>query len=105
MTLSKQDFLALMKFPKEWLSYDMYPNELYDAQATRYEPGQENGSEHDRNGAFHWWLKQVPTKEQLKKLVALTYLDPDQLMASDIRRYITKAKNCDVEILSLLMRP
>lgn len=35
MTLSKQDFLEVMKFPKEWLAYGMYPNPPATSQVTR----------------------------------------------------------------------
>jgi hypothetical protein len=27
--MEKEDFLALMSFPIEWLKYDMYPYELF----------------------------------------------------------------------------
>ena len=105
MKFSKEEFLRLMEFPDEWLHLDMYPDELFVANSAGYEPGHENSSEHDRNGAFHWWLKQVPTKKQLQKLVVLTYADPDQLRAGDARKYIAKAKSCDDEILELLNSP
>jgi hypothetical protein len=96
--LSKVEFLRLLNFPKEWLEWSMYPDELFDAQAARHVPGDERGSEHDRNGAFHWWLKREPTKDVLRKLVALSYLDPDSEMGADVRRYIARAKHCDKEI-------
>lgn len=101
---SKQDFLTLMRFPKEWLQWDMYPDDLFEEQVAMYKPGDERGSEHDRFGAFHWWFKRNPTKEQLKKLIALSFLEPDTGMAEDVRRYITQSKNCDEEIQSMLNR-
>jgi hypothetical protein len=67
-----------------------------------YEPGMEHASEHDRNGAFHWWLKTLPDKAVLTQLIALSYLDPDQLMAADIRSYIALAAHADKEICELL---
>ena len=67
-----------------------------------YEPGMENASEHDRNGAFHYWLKREPNKEKLKRLVALSYSDPDQIMAESVREHISKADACDPEIMLLL---
>lgn len=102
--MKKEEFVKLMNYPKEWLDWGMYPDELFEGQVALYKPGDERGSEHDRNGAFHWWLKRSPTKEQLKKLVALTFLDPDSLMGEDVRTYIEKANNCDDEIRGLLNR-
>lgn len=102
--MNKEEFLKRMHYPKEWLDWGMYPDELFEGQLALYKPGDERGSEHDRNGAFHWWLKRSPTKEQLKKLVALSFLDPDSLMAEDVRGHIANAKNCDNEIRELLKR-
>ncbi|MCR1320266.1 hypothetical protein ACKURH_21090 [Enterobacter soli] len=93
--MNKDDFLKKMNFPIEWIIYDMYPDELYALQITYYQEGDEQGSEHDRNGAFHWWLKRNPNKNELALLIKLTYLDPDQLMANDVRSYIRQAKNYD----------
>lgn len=98
----KDEFLVLMKFPREWVSLDMYPDELWDLQREGYRPGHEVGSEHDRNGAFHWWLKRVTRKEQLLKLVQLSFLDPDQVMARDVRRYIRKNAHADADVLTVI---
>lgn len=70
---------------------DMFPDELFDEIWGGYEPGHEDASEHDRNGIFHWWLKRQPESEVLLKLVKISYVDPDQLMAADVRSYIAKA--------------
>lgn len=101
--MNKEQFLTLMKFPQQWAEWDMYPDELANIQLAGYEPGNENGSEHDRNGAFHWWLKREPGKETLIKLVKLSYLDPDQMLGDDVRKYILKTKCCDDEITELIM--
>jgi hypothetical protein len=98
MGMSKEQFSKLMGFPNEWLQWDMYPDELFIAQAALYKPSDEQASEHDRNGAFHWWLKREPSKDVLRKLVLLSYLDPDSEMGSDVRQYIAKARHCDNEI-------
>ena len=90
--MTHDEFLRLMKFPKEWLEWEMIPDELARMQVERYEPGHEKGSEHDRNGAFHWWLKRSPDNVQLDKLEKLSFLDPDQIMAADVRKYIAKAR-------------
>ncbi len=82
-----------MQFPEEWVEYEMYPKALSELQISRYEEGNEEASEHDRCGAFHWWLKQDPSKEQLEKLMKLAYLDPEPLMGEDVRSYIKKAAN------------
>ena len=52
--MTKDQFLSLMGFPKEWDVWGMYPDELFEAQLSLYQPGDEQGAEHDRNGAFHW---------------------------------------------------
>ena len=53
MPMTKIEFLKLMRFPTEWDTLGMYPDELFAFQLAHYEPGHEEGAEHDRNGAFH----------------------------------------------------
>jgi hypothetical protein len=89
--MTKSEFLTMMKFPIEWEKWGLYPDELFMEQSRRYEAGDEEASEHDRNGAFHWWLRQKPNVSILQKLISLTYLDPDGLMSEDARKYIQKA--------------
>jgi hypothetical protein len=101
-TKSKEEFLRLMHYPSEWTELSMYPDDLFEHQRVGYEPGHERGSEHDRNGAFHWWLKRSPSKEQLRKLVLLSRADPDHGMGGDVRKYISRATNCDAEIRRML---
>jgi hypothetical protein len=72
--MTKAEFLRLMNFPVEWLEWDMYPDELFNKQLEMYRRGDEQGAEHDRNGAFHWWLKQAVGADRLKKLVLLLSL-------------------------------
>ena len=91
-----------MKFPAEWVTWGMLPDPYLQLAVGRYEPGHEDGSEHDRNSAFHWWLKQRPSEEQLIKLARLTWLDPDPLMGADVRTYIAKAENCSVAVAEWL---
>ncbi len=102
--MNKAEFMQLMSIPKEWDEYGMYPEELFAAQIGHFDPSHIQGSEHDRNGMFHWWLKRQPSKEELLKLVALSHLDPDQLMAGDVRLYIARAKNADDEVKAALDR-
>ena len=90
--MTKLKFLEIMGFPKEWASLGMYPDELFEIQVSGYRPGHEQSGEHYRNGAFHWWLHKEPAPEQLIVLTGLSMLDPDQLMAGDIRNYIVKSK-------------
>jgi hypothetical protein len=99
--MTKTQFLKLMRFPNEWTSFEMYPDELFQWQFATYEPGHEEGSEHDRNGAFHWWLRRTPTRDQLQKLLRLAALDPDPLLASDLRNYIRKASTYDDQLAQL----
>ena len=96
--MGRTEFLALMSFPRGWWSSDLYPDELWEGQLAVYEPGNEEASEHFRNGAFHWWLKRSPDKALLLKLVELSFMDPDPIMASDVRRYIRNSRNVDQEV-------
>ncbi len=85
----------MMGFPSEWEEWEMYPEELFKLQLDGYSPGNESGSEHDRNGAFHWWLAKSPNSEALLKLAKLSWLDPDQIMAEDARKHIERASSAD----------
>ena len=89
--MRKADFLSLMRFPPEWEEWGLYPDELFLEQLKLYRAGDEAGSEHDRNGAFHWWLKREPGLKVLEQLLQLAMLDGDQVMAADARRYIDQA--------------
>ena len=86
--MTKDEFLILMRFPIQWKEWDMYPDELFEGQVSRYVLGNETGSEHDRNEAFHWWLKRELSRDQFEKLEKLTYLDPDAGLGSDVRSYL-----------------
>lgn len=90
-----------MKFPKEWLDYGMYPEDLWEFQKNGFDEEHVEASEHDRNGAFHWWLRKDPTKDELIKLVKLTFLDPDPIMAADVRSHIRKHPNADQDVIDL----
>lgn len=96
--MTRLQFLELMKFPAEWDQYGMYPEELFQWQIAGYEPGHEEASEHDRNGAFHWWLRQNPSKEELEKLLRLARVDPDAGLGQDVRTYIRKALCFDSDL-------
>lgn len=100
--MDEATFLTLMNFPSEWKELGMFPAALSRELRARYRPGQEDGSEHDRNGAFHWWLRQNPSAEHLLILIRLTELDPDPLMASDVRRYIARSGNADERVRQCL---
>lgn len=102
MTISKAQFAKLMEYPSEWLEWGLYPDDLFEGQQEAYSPGEEQASEHYRNGAFHWWLRSEPTREILRKLIALTFLDPDPAMADDVRGYIRQQAAGDGELLELL---
>lgn len=86
----------------EWLNLDMYPDLLFLKQLNGYEVGHEDSSEHDRNGAFHWWLKKKPSKDELMKLVRLALIDPDQFLSEDIIRYIKKSSHFDRDVDALI---
>jgi len=91
-----------MRFPKEWKDYGLIPEVLLSQLIATYEAGMENASEHDRNGVFHWWLKNSPDKTVLTQLIALSYLDPDQLMAADVRSHIAVSPHADDVVRGLL---
>lgn len=99
--MTKLDFLQLMCFPVEWITLEMYPDELFQWQLAGYQPGHEEGAEHDRNGAFHWWLRRPPTKIELEKLLRLAALDLDPLLGEDLRQYIRKASAFDEQLAVL----
>ena len=102
--IGRAEFLKVMKFPREWEELGMFPDELSNVLCPRYEAGQEAGSEHDRNGAIHWWLRQNPSREILLTLIALTQVDPDPLIAADARQYIARSENADDEIRERVAR-
>ncbi len=101
MKFTKKEFLDLMGFPKEWLEWDMYPDELFQGQLGVYEPHHKN-DEHYRYGAFHYWLKRNPSRDILLKLAKLSWLDSYQIMAADARNYISKAENTDGTVLKAI---
>jgi len=90
--MTKQEFLKMMRFPDEWEAWRLYPDELFAVQLGEYEQGDEEASEHYRNGAFQWWLSRRPNAEALKQLSLLTDFDPDPLLAEDICRHIRRAE-------------
>ena len=99
--MSKEEFLRLMHFPKEWNTYGMYPDDLFRWQISGYVPAHEDAAEHDRNGAFHWWLRHSPTSDELEKLLRLAALDPDPFLGQDLRQYIRKATAFDARLAVL----
>jgi hypothetical protein len=103
--MKKPEFLNLMGYPPEWLDWDMYPDELFEKQLPMYREGDERGAEHDRNGAFHWWLKQGMTADQLRNLVLLTFKDPDPIMAQDVRKRIQSRNDLPQDVKELLATP
>lgn len=93
--MNKRDLLTTLGFPEEWIALDMYPDELFEWQRSGYRLGHEQGSEHDRNGAFHWWLRRRPTHDQLEKLLRLAAIEPDPHLGNDVRICIAKAEGFD----------
>lgn len=89
--MDKFEYLKRLCFPNEWLAWGMYPDDLWSMYKDGYRPEHDNSPEHDRNGAFHWWLARSPSGADLRRLVRLSFLDPDQIMASDVRIYLRRA--------------
>ena len=100
--LSKEQFAALMRFPKAWLAWEMYTDEVFRTQRDDYTPGSEAAPEHYRYGAFRWLLSRPLTDEVIRKYVALTFLDPDQAMAESARRDLASAKTLSPDLEALL---
>lgn len=87
---SRQRFAKLLHYPSEWLAWGMYPDKLFQIQVHDYEPGSETASEHYRYGAFRWWISKPLSEKQLAKCVVLTFLDPDQIMAANARKDLSR---------------
>jgi hypothetical protein len=104
--MDKAHFIQHMGYPKEWLGgylLDAYLEDqitgwLSEHEADRSLTGEAPGSEHYRYGAFLYWLKRDPSLPQLEKLLALSYLDKDQVMATDAHRRIARAKLASPEM-------
>ena len=101
--MTRDKFIQLMQYPREWHEWDMLPDELIDAQMAEYQPGSERESERYRNAAFHYWLRRQPSKEILLKLIKLSYLDPDPLASYAFRKeHIANLENIDEEVAQAL---
>ena len=101
--MTRNEFIQMMQYPREWLEWDMLPDELIDAQMAEYQLGSEHDSGRFRNAAFHFWLRKRPGKEVLLKLIKLSYLDPDPLSSYAFRKdCITNAENSDDEVAQAL---
>jgi hypothetical protein len=100
--MTRSEYIALMRFPPQWELWGMLPDAYLTRAISAYRPGHEDASEHDRNGAFHYWLRQRPSKSQLLTLYRLSLLEPDIDMAADWRNHLAKADACDGELLQLI---
>ena len=94
-----------MQFPPEWVDWGLIPPELAELQLSRYEPGHEQGSEHDRHGAFQWWLNRNPSEAVLIQLARLTWLDPDEPMGAYVRECIAAIGGPSPELAAALKEP
>ena len=103
-SFTKPRLAKLLEFPKEWLDWEMYPEEIFLAHRKLFLPGNESDSENERNEAFHYWLSRELSEDQFLKLVKLSHLDPDPLMAENIQAHIKKHKNCPPKVKKLLQQ-
>lgn len=103
--MTHADWLELMRFPPEWVEWDLIPDALAAIQSTGYRPGHEAASEHDRHGAFQWWLRRDPSHATLILLARVSWLDPDQHMAGYVRQCIARHHDCSAEIRHALDTP
>ncbi len=98
----KTQLAEILGFPKEWLAWRMYPDDLFLKHRKLFQPGNESDSENERCEAFHHWLSRELKEDQLLKLTQLAQLDPDPLMAMNIQSHIRKHKNCTPKVKKLL---
>lgn len=99
--MNKQEFIKLMRYPREWVEWGMLPDELIRDQLAEYKRG--SAAERCRNEAFHFWLRGRPSKDILLRLIRLSYLDPNPLMGYCLRKdHIARAENVDEEVARTL---
>ena len=103
--MNRDIYIKLMKFPSEWTEWEMLPVESIRELVETYEPGMENASEHDRHGAFQWWLREQPTDAQLVKLARLSWLDPDEGMGGYVRECIAEQPDLSADVVEVLASP
>lgn len=96
--MKKAEFLKKLKFPQEWLSLELYPEDLFKIQISEYEPKHVHSSEHTRNGAFTWWFHQNPSADILKNLALASLAEPDLSLRKDIQQRIRESKNFNEEV-------
>ena len=101
-SFTKNRLAEILEFPTEWLEWDMYPEELFLEHRKKFMPGNESDAENERNEVFHYWLSRELTEDQLLRLVKLSQLDPDLLMAEDIQNHIKNHKSCTPKVKELL---
>ncbi len=101
---TKNKLAEILHFPKEWLEWKMYPDQIFLSHRKQFQPGNESDSENERNATFHYWLSRELTEDQFIKLVKLSFLDPDPLMAEKIRNHIRKHKNCPQKVKKSLQQ-
>lgn len=101
---TKNKLAEVLHFPKEWLKWKMYPESIFFDHRKRFQPGNESDSENERSETFHHWLSRELTEDQLLKLVKLSQLDPDPMMAENIQAHISKHKNCTPKVKKLLQQ-
>ena len=97
--MTRDEYLSVMQFPADWIGLGMVPPDEWLSRAIEsYDPGHEQSPEHDRYGAFQYWLKRGPSKEQLQALVRLSFADPDSAMAGQVREEIARASTFDDDV-------
>lgn len=100
--MDRAEYLRLMQFPEQWETWDMLPSEWLSGAMASFERGMEAASEHDRHGAFQWWLKRNPSPDRLAVLARLALLDPDQVMADAVREQIRAAASYNLDVEEVL---
>ena len=102
MYMTKEEFLEFLDFPREWLEYSLYPDELFMIQKAAMSKDEMTcrlslkkyglGSEHYRYGAFWWVIKNIGYSA-LDGLKTVMEKDPDEIMRGAALNDLVKLRN------------
>jgi hypothetical protein len=91
--VDRKKFLEKCQFPKEWLEWDMLPNEILEKlyrlhQSNTEKDNEEGGYRNSRLDVFFYWLAGDLTEEHIRKLFRLSSLEKSgKYMRSSINRH------------------
>jgi hypothetical protein len=93
--MNKVEFASRMLLPNQWLTHELYVDELFSSQYREYvssrgaDDGDGQAWEHYRNGVYWYWLKRKGDcdNELVRRLIDL---EPDVRMREWLGREITR---------------